>query len=202
MSEPNRTNTTALILAGGQATRMGGGDKGLLDCAGRPLIEHVLTRVAPCVDAVLISANRNLDRYRRYGYPVIEDASPDFTGPLTGIARGLEHCPTDWLWVVPCDAPLLDAQLLTRLMAVCRDTEALAAVPMEGGHMHTTFALLRRESHASLRDYIEHGRRAVRDWLRSLPAAEIDCNDHPEWFVNLNTPEELAACAASLKDRT
>lgn len=202
MPEPIRTDTTALILAGGQASRMGGSDKGLLDCAGRPMIERILARVTPCVDAILISANRNIDRYRRYGYPVLEDERADFPGPLAGIARGLEHCSTGWLWVVPCDAPLFDARLLARLTDACRGPQILGAVPMEGGRMHTTFALLRRGSLASLRAYLHQDKRAVRDWLKTLPAAEVDCDDHPEWFVNLNTPEELAACAARLREDT
>ncbi|MFN2308898.1 MAG: molybdenum cofactor guanylyltransferase MobA [Gammaproteobacteria bacterium] len=192
---------TALILTGGRASRMGGDDKGLLDCAGRPLIEHVLARVTPCVAAVLISANRHLDRYRGYGHPVLADAAADFSGPLAGIARGLEHCPTEWLWVLPCDAPLFEASLLTRLRDACRAPGTTAAVPMEGSRMQSTFALLHRETRASLHAYRDQGRRAVGDWLRTLPAAEVDCRDHPEWFVNLNTPAELAACAARLEDR-
>lgn len=179
---------------------MGGSDKGLLDCAGRPLIAHVLARVAPCVDGILISANRNLDEYRRYGYPVIEDATADFTGPLAGIARGLEQCTTEWLWVVPCDAPQVEAQLFMRLMDACRAQKAPAAVPVEDTQMQATFALLHRDVLTSLRTYLEQGRRAVHDWLRALPAAQVECGDHPEWFVNLNTPEELAACAEQLKD--
>lgn len=200
MSDQAHPSVTALILAGGQATRMGGEDKGLLVCAGRPLIAHVLARVAPCVDAVLISANRNLDAYRRYGHPVIEDARADFPGPLAGIARGLELCTTDWLWVVPCDAPLVDARLLQRLMDACREQNAPAAVPTEAGWMQATFALLRRDVLASLHHYLDRDQRAVHAWLKKLPAAAAACDDHPEWFVNLNTPEELAACAARLKD--
>lgn len=200
MSDHSTPSITALILAGGQASRMGGADKGLIECAGKPLIEHVLARVAPCVDAVLISANRNLDRYRRYGHPVIADASTDFPGPLAGIARGLEQCSTEWLWVVPCDAPQVDARLLERLIQACRERHAPAAVPLENGQMHPTFALLRRDVLATLNACVNDDRRAVHAWLRSLPAAEHDCSDHPEWFVNLNTPEELAACTARLKD--
>ncbi|MBI5462921.1 MAG: molybdenum cofactor guanylyltransferase [Gammaproteobacteria bacterium] len=200
MPNPAHPSITALILAGGQASRMSGRDKGLLDCAGRPLIEHVLARIAPSVDALLISANRNLDQYRHYGYPVIEDAIADFPGPLAGIARGLEHCTTAWLWIVPCDAPQVEMQLLTRLMEACRAQNVSAAVPVEGRQMQATFAVLRRDALASLHDYLKHGKRAVRDWLKTLPAAEVDCDDHPEWFVNLNTPEELAACAARLQD--
>jgi molybdenum cofactor guanylyltransferase len=200
MPEQTSPSTTALILAGGQASRMGGSDKGLLDCAGRPLIEHVLARVAPYVDGILISANRNLDQYRRYGYPVLADTTPDFPGPLAGFARGLEHCTTEWLWVVPCDAPQVEPRLLARLMDACRKQTAPAAVPVEGTQIQATFALLHRDVLASLRVYLEHGSRAVRDWLRILPAVQVECSDHPEWFVNLNTPEELAACAAQLQD--
>lgn len=200
MPDPDDSSTTALILAGGQASRMGGEDKGLLHCAGRPLIVHVLARIAPRVDAVLISANRNLEQYRRYGYPVIEDASADFPGPLAGIARGLEQCPTEWLWVVPCDAPLVDTRLLERLLNACRAQKTPAAVPVDAAHVQATFALLHRDVRGSLCAFLERGKRSVRDWLKTLPAAEVDCADHPEWFINLNTPEELAACAARLVD--
>lgn len=200
MTDKPQPSTTALILAGGQASRMGGEDKGLVDCAGRPLIEYVLARVAPCVDGILISANRNLDAYRRYGYPVLADTAPDFPGPLAGIARGLEQCATEWLWVVPCDAPQVEAHLLARLMDACRERNVPAAVPIEAGQMQSTFALLHRDVLAALREYLAHGQRAVHAWLKTLPAAEVECGDHPEWFINLNTPEELAACAARLKD--
>lgn len=200
MSDHSTPSITALILAGGQATRMGGADKGLIDFAGQPLIAHVLTRVASCVEAVLISANRNLDAYRRFGHPVIADATTDFPGPLAGIARGLEHCTTEWLWVVPCDAPQVNARLLERLLQACRECDARAAVPLANGQMQPTFALLRRDVLAPLNGYLAEGRRAAHAWLQSLPAAEVDCSDHPEWFVNLNTPAELAACAARLKD--
>lgn len=200
MSDQPALSITALILAGGQASRLGGTDKGLIECAGRPLLEHVLARVAPCVAAVLISANRNLDAYRRYGHPVIADATADFPGPLAGIARGLEDCTTEWLWVVPCDAPQVDARLLDRLTQACRKRNARAAVPLENGQMHPTFALLHRTTLASLEAYLAAGRRAAHAWLKMLPAAEVECGDHPAWFANVNTPEDLAACAAHLKD--
>ena len=191
MPDAHTAPVSALLLAGGQASRMGGHDKGLLDCAGQPLIAHVLARIAPCVAGILISANRHLDRYRAYGYPVLDDAQADYPGPLAGIARGLEHCTTAWLWVVPCDAPQVDAQLLTRLMDACRETQLPAAVPIEAGHAQPTFALLRKDTLAGLHTYWDQGGRGVHEWLATLPAARVECSDHPEWFVNLNTPEEL-----------
>ena len=76
MPDAHTASVSALLLAGGQASRMGGHDKGLLDCAGQPLIAHVLARIAPYVATILISANRHLDRYRAYGYPKIRVIRP------------------------------------------------------------------------------------------------------------------------------
>ena len=177
---------------------MGGTDKGLLDCGGRPLVEVVLDRVAPSVEHIVISANRNLDTYRRYGHPVIEDAAADFSGPLAGIERGLDRCSTDWLWVVPCDAPRVDGELLLRLMSACRNSGATAAVPVAHDSLHPTFALLHRSLHPSLIQFLAQNRRAIRDWLATLEATQVACDDHPDWFANINTPEELAAYAAGL----
>ena len=180
---------------------MGGADKGLLECGGRRLIEYALDRVSPAVDHVLISANRNLDIYRGYRFPVIEDAIADFSGPLAGVERGLDNCATDWLWIVPCDAPYVDSELLLRLMTACRDRSVYAAVPTEHGRVHPTFALLHRSLHASLTEFLSKDGRAVRDWLATLQSTYVDCGDHPEWFANINTPEDLAACAAELTRR-
>lgn len=202
MSERPHPSTTALILAGGRAERMGGADKGLLDCGGRPLIERVLQRITPCVDAVLISANRNVDLYRRYGHPVIEDATADFAGPLAGIERGLEHCMGAWLWVVPCDAPQADCQLLRRLHEACRASGSGAAVPVADGRPQPTFALLHRSVQTALQDHLARGGRAARRWLASLPAVEVGCDDCPDWFINLNTPAELAAFGESTGRRS
>lgn len=95
----------AVILAGGQGRRMGGADKGLLDYRGRPLVEWVLDALAPQVAEILISANRNLDRYARYGRRVLPDALPDFPGPLAGVLAALDAVDTEWLLAVPCDTP-------------------------------------------------------------------------------------------------
>lgn len=187
-----KTAITALILAGGRGTRMGGSDKGLLAWGGVSLIERVLAGVAPLVDGVMISANRNLDRYRTYGLPVLPDADDDaFSGPLAGISRGLDACTTPWLWVLPCDVPQVHGELLARLIDACATTGCKAAVPHDAQHMHATFALLSTAVAAELHAFLAAGRRKARDWLAALPAARVDCSDHAEWFVNINTPEDL-----------
>lgn len=199
MSDTHADTVTALLLAGGQASRMNGNDKGLLDCGGQTLIARTLAGIAQHVNTVLISANRNLDRYRGYGYPVLGDAEADYPGPLAGILRGLQQCATAWLWIVPCDAPQVDAQLLTRLLDACRTTQLNAAVPIENGFAQPTFALLHTETLTAVRAYWDKGGRSVQECLATLPAARVECSDHPKWFVNLNTPEELAEYATRLQ---
>lgn len=92
---------TAVILAGGRGMRMGGMDKGLVDYQGQPMIEHVLSRITPQVDQVMINANRNLDRYQQYGVPVITDETDQFDGPLAGMQAGMRHAKHDWILSVP-----------------------------------------------------------------------------------------------------
>lgn len=199
---PNQLHSrlTLLILAGGQATRMGGRDKGLIEYAGRPLIEHVLDKARPLADSILISANRNLERYTAYGYPVLSDHRTDYVGPLAGIERGLETCSTEYLWVLPCDAPAFSDELLNRLTQACEIAEIPAAVPDDGNFQHATFVLLRADTLDSLRAYLASGQRKVQQWLATLPAVQVDCSDHPEWFANINTPADLARCGLALSE--
>lgn len=88
---------TGLILAGGRAQRMGGIDKGLIPFHGKPLIESAISRLKPQVSTILINANRSITKYAHYGYPVLMDETPDFSGPLAGFSVGLKHCKTPYL---------------------------------------------------------------------------------------------------------
>src|SRR5436190_18864368 len=100
-------DVTGVVLAGGQGSRMGGVDKGLQPFRGKPMVAHVLERLAPQVGEVLINANRNPDAYERFGHRVIADEIAGFAGPLAGFERGLAHAAGDFVVTVPCDSPLL-----------------------------------------------------------------------------------------------
>jgi molybdopterin-guanine dinucleotide biosynthesis protein A len=100
MSYPSKKNITAVILAGGRGRRLGGQDKGLLELNDKPLIEHILDAVKPQVKTVIINANRNLDVYTDYAYPVVSDDMTDFQGPLAGFAAALSACNTDYIKIV------------------------------------------------------------------------------------------------------
>lgn len=106
---------TGLILAGGRAQRMGGIDKGLIPFLGQPLIASSISRLQKQVGSILINANRNITKYAAYGYPVILDETPDFSGPLAGFSVGLQACKTPYLLTSPCDSPLLPLDLGLKL---------------------------------------------------------------------------------------
>ncbi|MCO4202740.1 molybdenum cofactor guanylyltransferase MobA [Aeromonas taiwanensis] len=187
---------SAVILAGGRATRMGGDDKGWVPLAGKPLIEHVLERLRPQVDEVLINANRSQARYQALA-PVIGDGNDDFQGPLAGMQAGLAAARHDWVLFVPCDGPALPLDLMTRFRAaITPDTELVVA--HDGEHLQPVVALLRRALLPSLRQALAEGERKTGAWFARHRMAVVPFADLPDAFVNLNSPDELAAYEAHL----
>lgn len=181
---------TGLILAGGEGRRMGGADKGLIAYRGKPLVAHVIERLAPQVDALQISANRNLEDYLDFGYPVVTDASSERLGPLAGIAAGLQACETPWLLVCPCDSPALPADLASRLLQGAIEAKASLAVAITEKGMQPTFQLCRRDCLPALTDYLAMGERKVRGWCLAQKAVEVFFQDTAA-FRNLNTADDL-----------
>ena len=153
MSDFPRDQMTALILAGGRGSRFDGADKGLLDFMGLPMVAHVLKALANQVHLVLVSANRHLEQYEAFGVPVVRDRLADYQGPLAGIEAGLSICPTAYMAVFPCDAPLLDSRLLANLYQTLERTNAniVYATSRQGDDTYPepTFALIRSEEHTS-----------------------------------------------------
>lgn len=188
---------TGLIFAGGLATRMGGREKALLDCGGRPLVAHVRERMAPQVGTLLINANREHDHYRRFGCTLIADELPDHPGPLAGLHAGLQACKTPLLATAPCDAPLLPLDLVSRLYAALTESAASAAVAETAAGMQPTFLLCRRDAADHVAAYLAEGRRSVHGWLDDVGAVRVRFADDSA-FRNINTPEELAEISLGL----
>lgn len=163
----------AVILAGGQGSRMGGADKGLMEYRGRPLVEWALAALGPQVDEMFISANRNLDTYAAYGYRVLPDTLPDYPGPLAGVLAALQTVTADWLVVAPCDSPHLPADLVARLLdAACQAKVPLAVAADEARTHHTCF-VVRTDQRDSLAAFLARGERAVRHWQAGLPSTSV-----------------------------
>ena len=186
---------TGVILAGGTGRRMGGVDKGLVALDGKPMVEHVLARLAPQVDAVLINANQNLDRYARLGVPVVPDAIPGFAGPLAGFSAGLAAATTEFVVTVPCDSPFLPHDLVARLMADLVAHRADLAVARTFDQPHPVFALVRRRVFAHLASFLDGGGRKIDAWYATLATVETAFDDEADAFRNINTGADLAAAA-------
>ena len=189
---PGHDPVDGLILAGGRARRMGGQDKGLVPFAGRLLVEHVLVRLRPQVEEVMISANRNAELYARYGHRVLPDVLGDYPGPLAGMLSGLVAVRQPWLAVVPCDSPLLPEDLVERLLRSALAESAELAVAHDGKRLQPVFALLHHSLLVPLRAYLEAGGHKVEAWYAQHRMATTDLSDHPEAFSNINTPQEHA----------
>lgn len=184
---------TGVILAGGQGRRMGGVDKGLRELRGKPMIEWVLERFAPQVDAVLINANQNLERYARFGYPVVTDEIGGYAGPLAGLQSALRAARHPLLATVPCDSPFLPADLVARLVAALQARPAQLAVARTGDQPHPVFCLCRCDVLPHLTQFLAGGGRKIDAWYATLRVAEVAFDDEADAFSNINTPEELSA---------
>lgn len=187
----NASDLTGLILAGGQARRLGGVDKGLVPLGGRPLVEWAIRALEPQVGALLVNANRRLDLYRGFGHPVIPDREADHAGPLAGIASALAVAPTGWVLCVPCDTPLVPGDLASRLAEALLAGGADLAAAHDGTRLQPLHALIPVRLAGTLGGFLKSGGSAVREWYQSLRLAVADYSDRPEAFANVNTWEEL-----------
>jgi molybdopterin-guanine dinucleotide biosynthesis protein A len=198
-----RPGVTGIILAGGQSRRMGGGDKGLLDLSGKPMLAHVIDRLRPQVGAIAINANGDPARFARFGLPVIPDTIAGFVGPLAGVLAGLRwsaaHAPAArWIVTAAGDAPLLPTDLIDRLLAATVAAPANAiALAQSRGELHPVIGLWPVALADDLEAELGRGVRKVLHWtdrhgtvpvpfaLQRIGGVEIDP------FFNANTPREL-----------
>ena len=189
---------TGLVLAGGAARRLDGRDKGLVELDGRPLAAYVIDTLRPQVESVVISANRNLEQYRQFGWPVLEDRISGFAGPLAGVAAGLAAAQTPWLLACPCDTPNVPPDLASRLADALTAAGADIAIAADAGRLQPLHALIPVALAADLETYLASGERSVRGWLARHRVASARF-EHGDPFANANTADELTRLSALLK---
>jgi molybdenum cofactor guanylyltransferase len=188
-SDP-RSSVTGVVLAGGRGLRMGGVDKGLIEIDGRTLVEHQIDALRPQVSTLIVSANRNLDRYRALGAAVVTDLQAGFPGPLAGMAAAARAACTEWIVCVPCDTRALPAGLVARLVDAALQTGVDAACAADRDGPQYVVCALRTSLADALAQAAASERRAVRDLLQAQRAVTVRFDD---WrCTNLNTPEALA----------
>ena len=183
---------SAVILAGGRATRMGGADKGLQCFQGQSLFAQIAARLRPQVAQISINANRNQREYGATGLPVFGDDLPDFQGPMSGILSALERAQTDWVLFVPCDSPFLPLNLLEKLKRAVLFKKVFAAYAHDGERDHPTFCLLHKELKGDLAAYLASGERRMLHFMRQQQAAVVDFSEQKDAFINMNTLADLA----------
>lgn len=185
-------NVTGIVLAGGMGRRMGGMDKGLLPFQGKPMVAHVLQRLRPQVAEILVNANREIDAYAQFGFPVIPDAIGGYAGPLAGLHCGLSAAHHPLAVTVPCDSPFLPLDLVARLHAALQQNDADLAVARTGDQPHPVFCLCRTSVLPNLTQFLAGGGRKIDAWYANLNTVEVAFDDEAEAFANINTPEELS----------
>ncbi len=160
---------------------------------GTPLVQHVLDRIEPQVSHCLLNVNRDPQRYETLGWPVLQDNSAGFSGPLQGFITGLSQTEAQWVLFVPCDMPLLPTDLVARLWQAAEQKQRPLAVVHDGQRLQPVVVLLHRSLLASLQDALAKGRLKVGSWVMQQGPAVVDYSDQPGAFINLNRPEELAS---------
>ena len=194
-----------VLLAGGLARRFGGGDKCLIELCGKPLLEHVIARVEPQVDRLVLNANGAPDRFAGYGLDVIADVVEGFAGPLAGILTALEWTRENmpaaaWVASFPTDAPVMPTDLVARMQDAITEQGADLACAMSGGRTHPVIALWPVSIAKDLRTaLVDEDVRKIDRFTASYNIAHVDfpVTGHDP-FLNINTPEDLSLASAFL----
>lgn len=180
---------SVLLLAGGRGQRMGGRDKGLVEWRGRPMIAWLRDAVRPLTDDLIISCNRNAERYQPYADHLVSDAEADFPGPLAGIRAGLAVARHPWLLVLPCDAPKVDEALLLAMRDAAQPGRPLLL--RQGSQWQPLFCLLPTSIRPHLERAWAEGQRAPRHIFFELGALALDCREDDPRLANINSAELL-----------
>ena len=211
--EPERPHrdVAGVILAGGLSRRMGGGDKSLRMLGDRPMLAHVIARLAPQVDAIVLNANGDVSRFAPFGLPVVADTIPDFAGPLAGVLAGMRWalCTVPYARFVvsaATDTPFFPLDLVDRLRvaATAGGAERIALAASDDG-MQPVFGIWPVSDADSLEQALHGGTRKILDWTDARGAATVHFADLAlgdrkiDPFFNANRPEDLAVAAALLE---
>ena len=187
--------TVGVILAGGRATRMGGGDKGALMLGGASLLSRCIARLGPQVDAMVLNANGDPARFEGFGLPVVADSVPGFVGPLAGVLAGMDWAASvgaEAVVSVAADTPFFPLDLVQRLRSEGDLVLAATPDPVRKLNRHPTFGLWPVGLRDDLRAALDGGLRKVVLWTDRHDAGLAMFEATPfDPFFNINTPEDL-----------
>jgi molybdopterin-guanine dinucleotide biosynthesis protein A len=190
-----QSGVSGAILAGGLARRMNNQDKGLVPFNKQAMITYAIQAIVPVVDELFINANRHIDQYQQFNYPVITDKRDDFAGPLAGVYAALNACHNNVLLVTPCDSPFMLTTALQTLIDERERNAADIAVAFDGERIHPVFMAISSALKDSLQDYLAQGERKIDRWFEQHNWIKVDFSANPEFFSNINTLAQLADLA-------
>ncbi|NBB13123.1 molybdenum cofactor guanylyltransferase MobA [Pseudomonas sp. SLFW] len=182
-----------LLLAGGQGQRMGGRDKGLIEWRGEPLIQHLHRLTRPLTDDLIISCNRNQDRYAPLADRLVQDDESGFPGPYAGIRAGIAVARHAYLLVMPCDQPLLDLALLNALRRKAVEHPGQPVMVREGDQWEPLLCCIPTLHAPVFEQHWQQGQRSPRRTMAELGGVALQCDDGDPRLANLNTPDLLSA---------
>ena len=199
-----RYGLAGVILAGGRSRRMGGGFKALAPLGGKPLIRHVIDRLKPQVQSLVLSVEKHVPDLEAFGLPQVEDPAPGSRGPLGGLLSAMANMEMDcdWMLLAPCDAPFLPLDLAERLLNCALDDDQAGCVVRYDAEIQPTFSIWNRRLLPRLEEAVlEEGMAGFKQFLRDTPVAALDWESSDlSPFFNINDPDALAE-AACLLDR-
>ena len=209
MADTAKNAVAGVVLAGGLARRMGGGDKTLKDVGGRPILAMVIARITPQVAGLAINANGDPKRFAAFGLPVIADTIAGFAGPLAGVLAGMHWAKTNhpdrrYLASVAGDTPFFPADLVARLAEGCGDTDDTIALAASADGIHPVFGLWPLALVDDLEDFLTKGddRKILAFTDRyvrlNVPFDHIELADGEplDPFFNINAPEDVERAEA------
>ena len=183
------TDCAWVILAGGQASRMEGVDKGFSVLSQKPFIEHVFERLKPQTDDIYISANRNIQQYQRYA-PVIVDTIKGYQGPIAAFYSAFQHIDKEWIGFIPCDCPFISNDFVERLTCAINDTVDIV-VAHDGDYSQPVFTAMNRRIVPQIKFCLDHQQKKLALLHQRVRCCYVDFSDCKTMFINLNTPEDI-----------
>lgn len=191
MNDIRPEDITAVVLAGGQGSRMGGRDKGLVSFRGKSLVSHAVDAIRQQLDRVIINANRNLDDYAALGLPVISDELTGFQGPLAGFLAALDAVETSYILTLPCDGPVVHPDYAARMRQAINSKGADIVVASDGAWMQPVYALVPRALRDDLAAFLASGERKIDRWYARHDTYQQVFPADSGFFTNINTLQEL-----------
>jgi molybdopterin-guanine dinucleotide biosynthesis protein A len=190
MTTTDSLTLSAVLLAGGQGSRLGGRDKGLMDWHGQPVASHLTRRLRLVAAPVMISCNRNLEQYRQWADTLVVDSVPEYPGPLAGIVEAMKLCRTSHLLVIPCDVPHLPVELLQSLVAQARGRPECVWLVRVGEHCQPLVSIIPASLCPSLVQSWETGQRSPLHWMLAQSSQVLQLPADDPRMHNANTAQD------------